>query len=170
MTRLKHREKLAIALIIVATLFAIWSAIPDRLQNNITETPSIIQAVRSQDNILVILDNIGWLHIVVHSVVFGGVAFLVGPWGSTNERGSTLRVFLYVITATIIWEAAQAGVYTALNGIERTNFNFAWFSRVLIDFAVNIMSAGIVVIGILAYQRTTNPKIDETEASGNSTR
>jgi len=150
--KFKHRQLLAITLLTVAILFAGWSAIPDQPRNNQTDASSVIEEIRGEDNILVVLDNIGWLHVVVHSIVFGSIGFLIGPWGAENERGSILQAFFYVIIGTIIWETVQATVFTVINGLDNTDFNWAWFSRVLVDFFVNILSASIVVAVISIYQ------------------
>lgn len=151
--KLRHRELLAIVLLMLAILFAGWSAIPDQPRNNQTETSNIIEDIHSDDNILVALDNIAWLHVVVHSIVFGSVAFLVGPWGNENDRGSIFRAFVYVIIGTIIWETVQATVFTVINGLENTDFDWAWFSGVLLDLFVNTLSASIVLAAISVFQR-----------------
>ncbi len=105
--RLSLRKKLAALLLGVSILIGGYVAIPRE-----ESALSPISPTSSHDNLLIrtvaALNQLEVVHLVSHLLVFGSVAFLVGPWSA--QGGSVALAWRYVLVGGILMEAVQIGV------------------------------------------------------------
>lgn len=96
------RKNLAALLLALSIVMAGYISIPAR---NTRLSP--VAPTPESDHLLVsliaVLSHIEVVHIVGHVLLFGGVAFLVGPW----EGGSRALAWRYVLVGGLLMEAVQ---------------------------------------------------------------
>jgi hypothetical protein len=106
---LQRRKQLALILLGISILAAIYAAIPGEKAS----PPPPGEATPPTNMLLVLVDELNRMqlvHFTGHLLIFGGVALLLGPWGRDDQRGSFRLALRYVIVGGLVMEAAQVTV------------------------------------------------------------
>jgi hypothetical protein len=108
--RLSRRKQLALIILGISILAAIYIAIPgdgagvrEFRAENVRPASAFVRLVDW-------LNRIKLAHVMGHLLIFGGVALLLGPWEMHGERGDSRLAMRYVIFGGLVMEAAQVAV------------------------------------------------------------
>lgn len=139
---MRGRKNLAALLLAVSIVVASYISIP---KENTLLSPAA--PTKDSDHLLIsliaILNSLEIVHIVLHLLLFGTVAFLVGPW----QGGSASLAWSYVLVGSILMETAQ----TIIGGSDDTQAEL--ISSMLFDLLVNGIGGWVGIQAAFRFER-----------------
>lgn len=143
-----YRRQLFAAIVLIISIgLAVYVAIPGDsvgITENASETTSLARLIMIID----FLNGQEIVHIAGHVLLFGGVAIVLGQWGTPPEQGSTQLAIYYTLGGAVLMELGQ--VLVGYSDDTQTSLMLG----VGFDLLVNGLAAGL---GILFIQRYAAP-------------
>ncbi|MBZ0310469.1 MAG: hypothetical protein K8I82_30690 [Anaerolineae bacterium] len=139
---MRFRKNLASLMLIVSIILASYISIP-------TDNTLLSPAAPTKDSdhffvsLIALLNSLELVHIGMHLLLFGIIAFLVGPW----QGGSTTLAWSYVLVGSLLMETAQ----TLIGAWDDTLTEL--ISSIVFDLLVNGVGGWIGIQAALQFER-----------------